>query len=549
MAESPAAPGDDQFVAGMKKQVCDLLDALKWQCSMGLTQHPLPTLVEQIAKAQARTDRVLHLLVQDGPSPEMNIFKKDIEEAIDIALASFNTQLKLGLGNATTRLSGPSDIRDRPAAKLITPTSEQSSGYHGSTSDSSDISPLPQTPQSETPLPNADQSDASFLPSDSDLRNEDPESSDASIDNKRTRDSSPDEQPLASSERAPKRPRGATRPRAELQELGREDVGEEEYVFEVPYKGGDIYVTRCPACPDRRFRMHPLLNFSSMEMHWRGIKHSEKVQILTAAYVVEHCLLKGMVCQMLLSQGDWNADNSLVAGVGVQWANVHNVKADRKSHAILCHNFKVSNWSGVVPKARREAMKNNFGGVTPSRGPPAIHPCEALNPTAKLPHSHGSNQSPPRQTPFSHDSTINAPKIDEGSPRSIDCTVPYLPRPFTELVNNEQLPSTFAPMRRKHESFATPYQSHMSSTFVPSQSFTAPYPYMTSYDLGGQGYQAHTFETFHRNDHDPPPTCRPRQGIASQPIVISDDDTETDPRNPMVLDGDHVKIERFEEED
>ncbi|KAK6084436.1 hypothetical protein SCUP234_03225 [Seiridium cupressi] len=477
MAESPAAPGGDQFVAGMKKQVYDLLDALKWQCSMGLTQHPLPTLVGQIAKTQARTDRVLHLLVQDGPSPEMNIFKKDIEEAIDIALASFNTQLKLGLGNATTRLPGPSNIQDTPAAKLITPTSEQSSGYHGSTSDSSDISPLPQTPQSETPLPNADQSDASFLPSVSDLRNEDPESSDASIDNKRTRDSSPDEQPLASSKRAPKRPRVATRPRAELQELSREDVGEEEYVFEVPYKGGDIYVTRCPACPDRRFRMHPLLNFSSMEMHWRGIKHSEKVQILTSAYVVEHCLLK-------------------VAGVGVQWANVHNVKAD-----------------------------------------------------PKLPHSHGSNQSPPRQTPFSHDSTINAPKIEEGSPRSIDCTVPYLPRPFTELVNNEQLPSTFAPMRRKHESFATPYQSHMSSSFAPSWSFTAPYPYMTSYDLGGQGYQAHPFETFHRDNHDPPPTRRPRQDIGSQPIVISDDDTETYPRNPTVLNGDHVKIERFEEED
>ncbi|KAK9784941.1 hypothetical protein SCARD494_12350 [Seiridium cardinale] len=443
MAESPAAPGDDQFVAGMKKQVCDLLDALKWQCSMGLTQHPLPTLVEQIAKSQARMVRVLHLLVQDSPSPEMNMFKKDIEEAIDIALASFDAQLKLGLGDATTRLSGPSDIEDRPAAELITPTSEQSSGYHRSTSDSSDISPLPQTPQSETPLPNADESDASFLPSDSDLRNEDPESSDASIDNKRTRDSSPDEQPLASSKRTPKRPRVATRPRAELQDLSREDV---------------------------------------------------------------------------------------VAGGGVQWANVHNVNAD-------------------LPKARREAMKNNFGGITPSRGPPAIHPCEALSRTVKLPHSHGSNQSPPRQAPFSHDNTINAPKIDEGSPRSIDCTVPYLPSPFTELVNNEQLPSTFAPMRRKHESFATPYVSHMSSSFAPSRSFTAPYPYMTSYDLGVQESQAHTFGTFHRGNDDPPPTRRPRQGIASHPIVISNDDTETGPRNPTMLDGDHVKIEPFEEED
>ncbi|KAM0809521.1 hypothetical protein AB5N19_09865 [Seiridium cardinale] len=441
----------------------------------------------------------------------MNIFKKDFEEAIDIALASFDAQLKLGLGNATTRLSGPSDIEDRPAAELITPTGEQSSGYRRSTSDSSDISPLPQTPQSGTPLPNADESDASFLPSDSDLRNEDPESSDASIDNKRTRDSSPNEQPLASSKRTPKRPRVATRPRAELQELSQEDVGKREYVFEVPYKGGDIYVTRCPACPDQRFRMHPLLNFSSMEMHWRGIKHSEKVQILTSAYVVEHCLLK-------------------VAGGGVQWANVHNVNAD-------------------LPKARREAMKNNFGGITPSRGPPAIHPCEALSRTVKLPHSHGSNQSPPRQAPFSHDNTINAPKIDEGSPRSIDCTVPYLPSPFTELVNNEQLPSTFAPMRRKHESFATPYVSHMSSSFAPSRSFTAPYPYMTSYDLGVQESQAHTFGTFHRGNDDPPPTRRPRQGIASHPIVISNDDTETGPRNPTMLDGDHVKIEPFEEED
>ncbi|KAK9783925.1 hypothetical protein SCAR479_00484 [Seiridium cardinale] len=442
----------------------------------------------------------------------MNIFKKDFEEAIDIALASFDAQLKLGLGNATTRLSGPSDIEDRPAAELITPTGEQSSGYRRSTSDSSDISPLPQTPQSGTPLPNADESDASFLPSDSDLRNEDPESSDASIDNKRTRDSSPNEQPLASSKRTPKRPRVATRPRAELQELSQEDVGKREYVFEVPYKGGDIYVTRCPACPDQRFRMHPLLNFSSMEMHWRGIKHSEKVQILTSAYVVEHCLLKGML-RVLESNGQTSIMSMQI------WGSSKSLK-----------------------RSNEEQLWRHY---TKPR-PPAIHPCEALNRTAKLPHSHGSNQSPPRQTPFSHDNTINAPKIDEGSPRSIDCTVPYLPSPFTEPVNNEQLPSAFAPMRRKHESFATPYLSHMSSSFAPSRCFTAPYPYMTSYDLGVQESQAHTFGTFHRGNDDPPPTRRPRQGIASHPIVISDDDTETGPRNPTMLDGDHVKIEPFE---
>lgn len=78
--------------------------------------------------------------------------------------------------------------------------------------------------------------------------------------------------------------------------LRKSHVGKDEFVLEFPFKSDQIWVFRCPLCPEQTFRSNLLVSRSRILLHCSKGGHEELVKRFDnhPAYLVKNCIIEGI---------------------------------------------------------------------------------------------------------------------------------------------------------------------------------------------------------------------------------------------------------------
>ncbi|KAK6209003.1 hypothetical protein LQW54_006751 [Pestalotiopsis sp. IQ-011] len=235
------------------------------------------------------------------------------------------------------------------------------------------------------------QSEMSLSPS-SESESEDPDSGDEPLITRGRENGQQAKRPAASSGRShgqkPKKRRRLT-PEANqpLSVLEKDQVGEKEYTFELPYRSNRIWVLRCPVCPDFQFKTNCLAYPYNLTKHYKftdkGGEDAEKRHRRfvkrfknNSAYLVKNCIFE-------------------VMGADFDWAVTHNAQGGL---------------SNMTP-----TMAGRFAGIElPDRkpakqAPQQPQPTKAPS-TAPKPSMPGQVQTVPDQENEARAKPINPPR-------------------------------------------------------------------------------------------------------------------------------------------
>lgn len=326
-------PNDDEFVSSLKRQIEHKIQLLE-ECASGAAQETMYSVVNEPVEIKKQVLSLLETASLCAPSPEMQHFKESMKVKVHLAsgkaLQCLNTRIECDEGVVAV-----SFIPAKPAEVVLgTPSPAENTRQHEDERSRRLDEPGDEERQSEMSVDPSSSSEPELQ-----------DSGDEPLIPRGREKTYQTKRPAASSGRSPdknssKRQRVTPEESRLLTVLEKDQVGEKEYTFELPYRSNRIWVLRCPVCPDFQFKTNCLAYPYNLTKHCKftdkGGEDTEKRHRRfvkrfknNSAYLLKNCIFEGTSpSQHFPAAG--SLTQIAVMGADFDWAVKHNAQGGRK---------------------------------------------------------------------------------------------------------------------------------------------------------------------------------------------------------------------------